>query len=84
MFCISESMQLIMQNGASTLISKRTCSESKPRPWRPCFLWDQNSFKESKRGPPKENSYHFVEEDFFIIFISFDAMATRILYGTDF
>ena len=24
-------------------------------PWRPCFLTDQNSFKESGRGPPKEH-----------------------------
>ena len=32
-------------------------SENKPRPRRPCFLLDQNFFKESKTGPPKEHSY---------------------------
>ena len=30
-------------------------SKNKPRPRRPCFLPDQNFFKESKRGPPKEH-----------------------------
>ena len=31
-------------------------SENKLRPRWPCFLSDQNFFKESKRGPPKEHS----------------------------
>ena len=26
-----------------------------PRPWQPCFLTDQNSFKEFGRGPHKEH-----------------------------
>jgi hypothetical protein len=35
-------------------------SENKPRPRQPCFLSDQNFFKESKRGPPKEHSYQII------------------------
>ena len=35
-------------------------SENKPRPRRPCFLSDQNLFKESERGPPKEHSYQII------------------------
>ena len=35
-------------------------SEIQPRPRRPCFLSDQNFFKESKRGPPKEHSYQII------------------------
>ena len=37
-------------------------SEHKPRPWRPCFLLDQNFFKESLKGPPKEHSCHIIME----------------------
>ena len=33
-----------------------TYNENKLLPQRPCFLLDENFFKESKRGPPKEHS----------------------------
>ena len=35
-------------------------SENKPRPQRPCFLSDQNFFKESKKDPPKEHSCQII------------------------
>jgi len=35
-------------------------SENKPRIWRPCFLFDENFFKISKRGPPKELSCQII------------------------
>ena len=35
-------------------------SENNPRPRWPCFLSDQNFFKESKRGSPKEHSCQII------------------------
>jgi hypothetical protein len=66
-------------------------SENKPRPRQPCFLSDQNFFKESKRGPPKEHSYQITMKSIepfwrrrFFKFFLLVAMATRVLHGTDF
>ena len=66
-------------------------SENKPRPRRPCFLSNQNFFKESERGLPKEHSYQIIMKSIqplwrrrFFKFFSFVAMATRVLHGTKF
>ena len=66
-------------------------SKNKPRPRRPCFLPDQNFFKESKRGPPKEHLCQIIMNSIqpfwrrrSLKFFGFVAMATRVLHRTIF